>query len=165
MLNGGGTPIGVVSSLAKAALLNELGVEAVIDRTAEGYRFWKDATTQDEGEWRRGRHLRDDVGLHGGVRQPPLLDEAQAADRQPLRQLLRGVGGQPVGVAGGDPAVAVGRAPAGRDRSAALNIHRNEHEGKIGILCLSPRGGLGIDDPEKRARIGRDKITLFRRHA
>ena len=27
----------------------------------------------------------------------------------------------------------------------------------------SPREGLGIDDPEKRQRIGEDRITLFRR--
>jgi len=47
---------------------------------------------------------------------------------------------------------------------AARAIHRNEHEGKIGVLCLAPREGLGIDDPEKRARIGEDRITLFRRY-
>ena len=46
---------------------------------------------------------------------------------------------------------------------AARAIHRNEHEGKIGVLCLAPGEGLGIDDPEKRARIGEDKITVFRR--
>jgi hypothetical protein len=40
---------------------------------------------------------------------------------------------------------------------AALKIHRNEHEGKIGILCLAPGEGLGIDDPEKRERIGEDR--------
>ena len=32
------------------------------------------------------------------------------------------------------------------------------------MLCLAPDEGLGIDDPEMRARIGEDKITLFRRH-
>src|SRR4029450_1778155 len=35
VLNGGGTPVGVVSSPAKAQLLEALGVEAVIDRSAE----------------------------------------------------------------------------------------------------------------------------------
>src|SRR6266496_2861716 len=48
VLNGGGTPVGVVSSPEKAKLLNELGVEAVIDRKAENYRFWSDEHTQDE---------------------------------------------------------------------------------------------------------------------
>jgi crotonyl-CoA reductase len=47
---------------------------------------------------------------------------------------------------------------------AALKIHRNEHEGKIGVLCLAPSEGLGIEDPERRAAIGEDRITLFRRH-
>ena len=40
VLNGGGTPIGVVSSADKVTLLNELGVEAVIDRQAENFKFW-----------------------------------------------------------------------------------------------------------------------------
>ncbi|MEZ5256573.1 MAG: zinc-binding dehydrogenase [Ilumatobacteraceae bacterium] len=54
--------------------------------------------------------------------------------------------------------------PLEQTGEAALKIHRNEHEGKLGILCLAPQEGLGIDDPEKRDRIGEDKITLFRRY-
>jgi crotonyl-CoA reductase len=48
---------------------------------------------------------------------------------------------------------------------AALQIHHNLHEGKIGVLCLAPREGLGISDPELRAKVGEDKINIFRRHA
>jgi crotonyl-CoA reductase len=48
---------------------------------------------------------------------------------------------------------------------AAYQVHHNLHEGKNGVLCLAPSEGLGIDDPEKRAAVGEDKITLFRRHA
>ena len=63
VLNGGGTPIGVVSSPEKVALLNDLGVDAVIDRRAAAYRFWSDEHTQDESEWRRfGRDIRELVG-------------------------------------------------------------------------------------------------------
>ena len=47
---------------------------------------------------------------------------------------------------------------------AARQIHKNLHEGKLGVLCLAPQEGLGIDDPELRAKVGEDKITLFRRH-
>ncbi|MBI2169614.1 MAG: crotonyl-CoA carboxylase/reductase [Actinobacteria bacterium] len=47
---------------------------------------------------------------------------------------------------------------------AAAQIHHNLHEGKLGVLCLAPEEGLGIDDPELRARVGEDKITLFRHH-
>ncbi len=63
VLNGGGIPVAVVSSEEKVALCHELGVEAVIDRKAEGYRFWKDDRTQDPAEWRRfGRRIRDLAG-------------------------------------------------------------------------------------------------------
>ncbi len=63
VLNGGGTPVGVVSSPERAALLRSMGCERVIDRVAEGYRFWKDAHSQDEAEWRRlGRRIRDLTG-------------------------------------------------------------------------------------------------------
>ena len=30
--------------------------------------------------------------------------------------------------------------------------------------CLAPEEGLGVDDPELRAEVGEDQITLFRRH-
>ena len=59
VMNGGGRPVGVVSSPEKAKLLHDLGVEAVIDRKAAGYRFWSDEHTQDESEWRRfGKDIR-----------------------------------------------------------------------------------------------------------
>ena len=200
VLNGGGTPIGVVSSPERAALLNEMGCEAVIDRAAEDYQFWSDEHTQDESEWRRfgkrirvagrrrSRHrvraprpiddgrvdvrrqarrhrgvVRGDVGLHGRVRQPPFLDEVEAAHRLALRQLRRGLGREPADRPGPHPAVAVEVFPLTQVGEAARLVHRNEAEGKIGVLCLAPTEGLGIDDPEKRERIGEDKITLFRR--
>src|SRR5579872_2214321 len=48
VLNGGGIPVGVVSSASKVKLLQELGCDAVIDRAEKGYRFWLDEHTQDE---------------------------------------------------------------------------------------------------------------------
>jgi crotonyl-CoA reductase len=63
VLNGGGTPVGVVSSPEKAEILEAMGCEAVIDRKAANYRFWKDEHTQDEGEWRRlGKDIRGLIG-------------------------------------------------------------------------------------------------------
>ena len=63
VLNGGGTPVGVVGSESKAELLRTLGCDAVIDRRAEGYQFWADENTQDESEWRRlGKQIRSLVG-------------------------------------------------------------------------------------------------------
>jgi crotonyl-CoA reductase len=55
--------------------------------------------------------------------------------------------------------------PLEQTGEAAYQIHHNLHEGKIGVLCLAPEEGLGIDDPEFREKVGEDKITLFRRHA
>lgn len=63
VLNGGGTPVGVVSSPERAALLHDLGVEHVIDRRAEGYAFWNDDGEQDPSEWRRfGKKIRELTG-------------------------------------------------------------------------------------------------------
>jgi crotonyl-CoA reductase len=63
VLNGGGTPVGVVSSPKRVALLHEMGVEHVIDRKEEGYKFWSDETTQDPKEWLRlGKKIRGFVG-------------------------------------------------------------------------------------------------------
>src|SRR5688500_2176532 len=45
VLNGGGIPVGVVSSADKVDLLHQLGCEHVIDRKAAGYRFWSDEHT------------------------------------------------------------------------------------------------------------------------
>ena len=48
---------------------------------------------------------------------------------------------------------------------AALQVHRNLAEGKLGVLCLAPSEGLGIDDPARRATLGEARLTMFRRHA
>ena len=47
---------------------------------------------------------------------------------------------------------------------ATAQVQQNRHEGKIGVLCLAPGEGLGVDDPELRDRVGEDRISLFRRH-
>jgi crotonyl-CoA reductase len=48
---------------------------------------------------------------------------------------------------------------------AALLVHKNQAEGKLGVLCLAPSAGEGVTDADKRERIGEDRITLFQRHA
>jgi crotonyl-CoA reductase len=64
VINGGGTPVGVVSSERRAELLRELGCEAVIDRRADDYKFWNaDDTEQDPAEWLRfGKKIRSLIG-------------------------------------------------------------------------------------------------------
>ena len=46
---------------------------------------------------------------------------------------------------------------------AAFQVQHNRHEGKIGVLCLAPREGLGISDPALRAAVGEERLTIFRR--
>src|SRR5215472_11280209 len=50
---GGATPICVVSSQSKAQLCHRMGAELVIDRRAEGYRFWTDDGRMRPDEWKR----------------------------------------------------------------------------------------------------------------
>jgi crotonyl-CoA reductase len=44
---------------------------------------------------------------------------------------------------------------------AALDVHLNTHQGKVGVLALSPEEGLGVRDEEKRA-VHFDAINRFR---
>lgn len=201
VMNGGATPVGVVSSPDKVELLHELGVKAAIDRTAAGYRFWIDDHTQDESEWRRfGKDVRSLVGddpeivfEHPGrqtmgasvftcKRGGTIVTCAATSgymieyDNRHLWMKLKTIKGSHFAnyreawdanrlVGEGKivpplsavyPLVEVGE--------AAFQVHRNLHEGKIGVLCLAPREGLGVDDPERRAEVGEDRLTLYRRH-
>ncbi len=47
---------------------------------------------------------------------------------------------------------------------AAYEVQHNRHEGKIGVLCAAEREGLGVSDPELRARVGEQRLSIFRRH-
>ena len=63
VLNGGGIPVCVVSNADKAQILRNMGVEAIIDRSAAGYKFFTDDGDHDESEWRRlGKDIRNLVG-------------------------------------------------------------------------------------------------------
>ncbi|GLY65892.1 crotonyl-CoA reductase [Amycolatopsis taiwanensis] len=44
---------------------------------------------------------------------------------------------------------------------AALDVHHNRHQGKVGVLCLAPEEGLGVRDERLRAR-HLDRINAFR---
>lgn len=35
---------------------------------------------------------------------------------------------------------------------AAFEVHQNQHQGKVGVLCLAPEAGLGVIDGELRSR-------------
>ncbi len=201
VLNGGGIPVGVVSSPEKADLLRAMGCEAVIDRKAGGYRFWKDAHTQDESEWRRlGGDVRKLVG-----EDPDIVFEHPGRQTFGASVFMAKKGGTIVTCAAtsgymmefdnrhlwmklkrivsshfanyaeawaANKLIAQGKIqpilsavyPLEQTGEAAYQIHHNLHEGKIGVLCLAPSEGLGIEDPEFRAKVGEDRITLVRRH-
>jgi crotonyl-CoA reductase len=46
---------------------------------------------------------------------------------------------------------------------AAYEVHRNAHQGKVGVLCLAPTEGLGVRDGAKRERF-EHAINRFRNH-
>jgi len=54
--------------------------------------------------------------------------------------------------------------PLEQTGQATYEVHHNRHEGKIGILCVADRAGLGISNPELRAKVGEDRLNIFRRH-
>jgi crotonyl-CoA reductase len=200
VLNGGGIPVGVVSSAAKGDLLRSMGCDAVIDRQAAGYRFWKDEHTQDEGEWRRfGKDVRALVG-----EDPFIVFEHPGRQTMGASVFVCARGGTIVTCAAttgymieydnrhlwmklktikashfanyreawdANRLISLGRVqpilsatyPLAQTGEAAFQVHRNLHDGKIGVRCLSPEDGLGIDDAEFRAKVGEDKITRFSR--
>jgi crotonyl-CoA reductase len=45
---------------------------------------------------------------------------------------------------------------------SAYEVHQNLHTGKLGVLVMAPEEGLGVSDPELRAK-HKDKIELFKR--
>jgi crotonyl-CoA reductase len=51
--------------------------------------------------------------------------------------------------------------PLAETGQATYDVHRNLHQGKVGVLCLSPEEGLGVSDPELRAKHV-DAINRFR---
>lgn len=45
---------------------------------------------------------------------------------------------------------------------ATRDVQLNRHVGKVGVLCLAEREGLGVEDPDLRASIGEQRLRLFR---
>jgi len=202
VLNGGGTPVGVVSSENKVAMLKEMGCEAVINRKEKDYQFWADEFHQDEKEWRRlGKDIRgligrdvDTVFEHPGrqtfgasvfvtARGGKIVTCAATSgymieyDNRHLWMKLKRIIASHFAnykeawaanqlICEGKIQPMLSKVFSLEDTGeAAWQVHKNLHEGKLGILCLAPEEGLGIDDPEFRAKVGEDKITLARRFA
>ena len=202
VLNGGGTPIGVVSSPEKVEAPQrprgrgghrpQGGQLPLLGRRAHPGRVG--VATLRQGHpllGRRGardrvrapgppdhgsvgvrlqaggddRHLRRHVGLHDRVRQPPPLDEAQDDQGLPLRQLPRGLGRQPAHLRGqGRSRRSPPSIPSNRSARRPTRSTTTCTRARSACSAWPPSEGLGIDDPELRAKVGEDRITLFRRH-
>ncbi|UWE08025.1 crotonyl-CoA carboxylase/reductase [Actinacidiphila bryophytorum] len=188
-LAGGATPICVVSNPEKAEICRRMGAEAVIDRSAEGYRFWRDEHTQDPREWKRfGGRIRE---LTGGedvdiVFEHPGRETFGASvyvtrkggtivtcastsgytheyDNRYLWMSLKRIIGTHFAnyresweanrlVAKGKIHPTLSRVyPLEETGRAASDVHRNLHHGKVGVLCLAPREGLGVRNEALRA--------------
>jgi crotonyl-CoA reductase len=197
-LNGGAFPVGVVSSAKRAELVRRLGCERVIDRRAEGYRFW-DGDKMNMKEMRRfGGKLRE---LTGGE-DPDIVYEHPGRETFATSVFVARRGGTIVTCAStsgyehvydnrylwmnlkriigshfanyreaweanrlickGAIHPTLSRCfPLEAAAEAALSVHRNEHEGKVGVLCLAPREGLGVVDGAMRERL-LDRIQRYR---
>jgi crotonyl-CoA reductase len=192
-INGGATPVCVVSSEDKVGIARSMGAELIIDRsqaTGEGYRFWKDETTQDPKEWQRlGKRIReltggDDVDIvfeHPGretfgasvfvARKGGTIVTCASTsgfmheyDNRYLWMNLKRIIGSHFAnyreaweanrlVARGKIHPTLSRSYALEETGqAAYDVHRNAHQGKVGVLCLAPEEGLGVRDAELRAR-------------
>jgi crotonyl-CoA reductase len=187
-LNGGAIPVCVVSSPEKADICRRMGAELIIDRAAEGFRFWSDEQTQNPKEWRRfGARIRELTGgddpdivfehpgretfgasvyvvKRGGV----VVTCASTSgfrheyDNRYLWMNLKRIVGSHFAnyreaweanrlIAKGliHPTLS-GSYPLAETGQAAYDVHRNLHQGKVGVLCLAPQEGLGVRNPELR---------------
>jgi crotonyl-CoA reductase len=200
VLNGGGIPVGVVSSPDKVRILHEMGCEAVIDRSAANYRFWNDDDTHNESEWRRfGADIRTLVG-----EDPDIVFEHPGRSTFGASMYVAKKGGTVVTCAAtsgfmmefdnrffwmrlkrlvgshfanyreayeANRLIAKGMIDPVLSQTfsldqvgeAAYQVHRNMHEGKIGVLCLAENEGEGITDHELRAKVGEARLRRFRR--
>src|SRR5882757_8642982 len=189
-LNGGATPVCVVSSPEKAEICRRMGAELIIDRAAEGYKFWRDEHHQDSKEQRRfGSRIRE---LTGGD-DPDIVFEHPGRETFGASVYVARKGGTIVTCAStsgfmhqydnrylwmnlkriigshfanyreaweANRLVAKAKVhptlsrvyPLAETGQAALDVHSNTHQGKVGVLCLAPSEGLGVRDPDRRAQ-------------
>jgi crotonyl-CoA reductase len=189
-LNGGATPVCVVSNEEKAGICRSMGAELIINRSEAGFKFWKDENTQDPREWRRlGGMIRDLTGgedvdivfehpgretfgasVYAARKGGTIVTCASTSgymhqydNRYLWMNLKRIVGSHFANYRESYEAnrlIAKGMIHPTLSRTysldevgqAALDVHRNAHQGKVGVLCLAPEEGLGVRNPELRAR-------------
>ncbi len=200
VLRGGGHPIAVVSSPAKADLARALGCSAVIDRSAEGYQFVKD---DGEPNLRDMLRFRKKIRSLNGGRDPEIVFEHTGRETFGVSVFVAAHGGRVVtcgstsgfnhtydnrylwmhvksiiGSHGANwqeawqandlvcrgyihPTVSAVY-PLKETHIGIERMRSNSHVGKIAVLCQATQPGLGIEEPTARARIGEDRLMMFR---
>jgi crotonyl-CoA reductase len=190
-LNGGATPVCVVSNEEKAQVVRSMGAELVINRSEENYQFWnEDGTEQNPAEWRRfGKKIREltggeDIDIvfeHPGretfgasvfvTRKGGTITTCASTtgymheydNRYLWMNLKRIVSSHFANYRESWEAnrlVAKGKIHPTLSRTyrleetgqAALDVHHNKHQGKVGVLALAPQEGMGVLDHELRAQ-------------
>jgi crotonyl-CoA reductase len=196
VLAGGGIPVAVVGSPAKAELVRRLGCRYVIDR---GTLPMGPGGMRDPATWRAlGKQIRAQAG-----EDPHIVFEYTGAETFGASVYLARTGGTVVtcGSSSGyehqydnrylwmrlkrivgshganyqeawevNRLFSLGRLTPTLSRVYPLDlvgeatraVQRNEHVGKVGVLCLAPEPGLGVTDPDRRAEAGEDRLRLFR---
>lgn len=192
--NGGGIPIGIVGSSAKAELLRRAGCDVVIDRS-------EFPSGQDNPELMAkgiGQAIRRAVGEDPHIVFDHVGRETFAAsvflarrggsvvtcgsstgymhsfDNRYLWMRLKRI----IGCHGANyreawetnRLLALGRlVPAmssvftlAEAADAARLVQLNRHTGKVAVLALAPREGLGVQDTEAREQIGESQLRVFR---
>jgi crotonyl-CoA reductase len=189
-LNGGATPVCVVSNEEKAGICRSMGAELIINRSEAGFKFWKDENTQDPREWRRlGGMIRDLTGgedvdivfehpgretfgasVYAARKGGTIVTCASTSgymheyDNRYLWMNLKKILSSHF--ANYKEAWEANRLidkglihptlskvyPMAEVGQAALDVHKNAHQGKVGVLTLAPEEGLGVRNPELRAR-------------
>ncbi|MHC5906358.1 crotonyl-CoA carboxylase/reductase [Streptomyces sp. S6] len=199
--NGGGIPVGVVSSAHKAEALRALGCDVVIDRSELGL-------GEHDGDDDFANAVADGKKLGRAIRQATGEDPHIVVDHAGQNTFGMSV----FAVRRGGTVITCGSSTGYRHQydnrylwmklkriigSHVANLHEqwecarlfsqgsimpalsslypltevgeatrlvqlNQHIGKVGVLCLAPEPGLGVTDPELRARIGEDRITPLR---
>ncbi|MFW6866113.1 crotonyl-CoA carboxylase/reductase [Nocardioides sp. CPCC 206347] len=199
-LNGGATPICVVSNEEKAQIVRNMGAELVINRSEENWKFWNDENTQQNPkEWLRlGKKIREltggeDIDIvfeHPGretfgasvfvTRKGGTITTCASTtgymheydNRYLWMNLKRIVSSHFANYRESWEAnrlIAQGKIHPTLSRvysldnvgQAALDVHKNLHQGKVGVLALAPEEGLGVKNTELREK-HLDKINLFR---
>jgi crotonyl-CoA reductase len=196
VLAGGGIPVAVVGSAAKADLVRRLGCRHVVDRSElpqgpDGMR--------DQATWRAlGRKIRamaredphivfEYIGSEtfgasvylartGGtvVTCGSSSGYQHAYDNRYLWMRLKRI----VGSHGANyqeawevnRLIGLGRInptlssvyPLDEVGEATRAVQLNQHVGKVGVLCLAPKPGLGVEDQARRSSVGEERLELFR---